>query len=806
MKNIERIALIFDDEWRPETTGVYCRRALESLVEVESFRPAAISSIPRGRFDLILNIDDGLRYRIPDDLRPAAWWCIDTHMDFAWCLEKARDFDVVFAAQRDGARQLREQGVPSALWLPLACDEAIHCRYDEDKRWDFCFVGNLFPGSRADLVRLLQQYFSNGFVGQAYFDEMARIYSASRIVFNRSIKNDINMRVFEALACGSLLLTNDLADNGQAELFRDGVHLATYRDGEELLDKLRFYLTREAIRERMAAAGRAEVLAKHTYAHRMQHILSAAGQALAKSFHSASPSAAADKTSPQGSTASVPDAHDRDAEVRSQSKPAIDWAYYEFPRPELLALVPGSARRILEIGCGAGRFGAALKARQECHVTGVEFNPRAAELARQRLDAVVSGDVETLELDFPPHGHDAVVCGDVLEHLREPGRVLRRAHQWLRPGGTLVASIPNIAHRSVIANLLEGNWSYEPAGLLDATHLRFFTRRAIERLLYRTHFALHSAEVVGGAGYDEWWRRGRPGNIEIGRLRAHGLTREQVEDLHAYQYLLLATAATVPNFGLTSIVIVTHNALDFTRRCLDSVRSNTDEPYELIVVDNASTDGTVAYLQEQGDIRLIANADNRGFPAAVNQGIEAAQGEQILLLNGDVLVTTGWLRRQLEALAEDPSIGLVGPATNCTAGVQRVDCGYDHLCELEDFAWNWAKSRAGQRIETQQLTGFCLLLRRQAAETIGPFDERFGLGLYEDVDYSLRAIQAGFRLVVAYDAYVHHFGHRSFAEAGLDQDRLAGVSQNIFREKWSSESQESAGFMAGCGNVNDREP
>ena len=92
-------------------------------------------------------------------------------------------------------------------------------------------------------------------------------------VFNRSIKNDVNMRVFEALASGSLLVTNDLSENGQAELFRDGVHLATYREAEDLLDKLAFYLSREPLREKIAAAGRAEVLAKHTYRHRMERVL-----------------------------------------------------------------------------------------------------------------------------------------------------------------------------------------------------------------------------------------------------------------------------------------------------------------------------------------------------------------------------------------------------------------------------------------------------------------------------------------------------------------------------------------------------
>ena len=85
------------------------------------------------------------------------------------------------------------------------------------------------------LKGLIQQRFPNTFVGRKFFEEMAQTYSASRIVFNRSIRNDVNMRVFEAVACGSLLVTNDLAENGQAELFADGVHLVTYRDADELL-------------------------------------------------------------------------------------------------------------------------------------------------------------------------------------------------------------------------------------------------------------------------------------------------------------------------------------------------------------------------------------------------------------------------------------------------------------------------------------------------------------------------------------------------------------------------------------------
>src|SRR5271156_4896806 len=89
---IRRVALIFDSVQRPETTGVYCLRALSRLVEVEHFQPGELDLVPRDGFDLYLNIDDGMRYRLPADLHPSAWWAIDTHMDFAWCLQKARGF------------------------------------------------------------------------------------------------------------------------------------------------------------------------------------------------------------------------------------------------------------------------------------------------------------------------------------------------------------------------------------------------------------------------------------------------------------------------------------------------------------------------------------------------------------------------------------------------------------------------------------------------------------------------------------------------------------------------------------------
>jgi hypothetical protein len=238
----------------------------------------------------------------------------------------------------------------------------------------------------------------------------------------------------------------------------------------------------------------------------------------------------------------------------------------------------------------------------------------------------VVADIEYWEC--PAGSFDVVVCGDVLEHLRDPLGLLRKARNWLRQDGRLIASVPNVRHHSVIRSLLDGNWTYEPAGLLDRDHLRFFTRREVEKLFYRAGFSISQVRVVPGAGHADWQARQRPGEVRVGRLHIGNMPDAEAEEFYAYQYIISAVPTRGPEYGLTSIVIVTHNQLDCTRQCLDSICQYTDEPFELIVVDNASSDGTVDYLRSRADIKLIVNEANRGFPAAANQGIQASGGRQ----------------------------------------------------------------------------------------------------------------------------------------------------------------------------------
>ncbi len=160
--------------------------------------------------------------------------------------------------------------------------------------------------------------------------------------------------------------------------------------------------------------------------------------------------------------------------------------YYGEPRRDAIELVPAGVRDVLEVGCGAGVTGALLKQLRGCRVTGVELNPRAATRAAERLDRVMVGDVERLAL---AGRYDLVMALELFEHLLEPDRFLRRVRELLAAGGSVLLSVPNVGHWSVVEELLAGRWDYLPVGLQCYTHYRFYTRASLERRLRRIGFS-----------------------------------------------------------------------------------------------------------------------------------------------------------------------------------------------------------------------------------------------------------------------------------------------------------------------------
>jgi GT2 family glycosyltransferase/Flp pilus assembly protein TadD len=273
-----------------------------------------------------------------------------------------------------------------------------------------------------------------------------------------------------------------------------------------------------------------------------------------------------------------------------------------------------------------------------------------------------------------------------------------------------------------------------------------------------------------------------------------------------YQYLLVAKpekniCANTENFKLTSVIILTFNQLEYTKRCIESIFKHTKETFELIVVDNGSTDGTVEYLESEVNvqntkisgqrsevrIKIIKNKENLGFAAGNNQGMAVARGEYILLLNNDVVVTPGWLDRMIACLERHPQIGIVGPRSNYVSGpqlVSSVSYNVDTLKGLTGYSADFAAENAGKATSILRVVGFCMLIKRSVIEKIGGMDERYGLGNFEDDDFSLRAAFVGFESWVAEDCFIHHFGSRTFAGAKIDFRKSLQMNWEIFKKKW----------------------
>lgn len=235
----------------------------------------------------------------------------------------------------------------------------------------------------------------------------------------------------------------------------------------------------------------------------------------------------------------------------------------------------------------------------------------------------------------------------------------------------------------------------------------------------------------------------------------------------------------------TSIIILTHNQLEITKQCLESIFKHTPEPFELIVVDNNSTDGTAEYLKSLPGIKTVFNLKNHGFARGCNQGYEISTGDTILFLNNDTIVTENWLGNMLRLLYSNDKIGLVGPVTNNISGSQQIPASYSDTSSLEDFARAHCRWNAQCHRRVLRLVGFCLLVKRKVLDDIGVFDERFGFGNFEDDDLCLRAVNKGWHLMIALDSYIHHIGSVTFrnCEDTMARNLLLENRQKAI-EKW----------------------
>lgn len=222
--------------------------------------------------------------------------------------------------------------------------------------------------------------------------------------------------------------------------------------------------------------------------------------------------------------------------------PRFDPAYHMKPRTEVMSFLSEPPGTVLDIGCGGGATGKAIKEKfPGTRVVGIEMNPHAAEHARQWLDRVVSARVEDVEpaRDFPGERIDTVLLLDVLEHMYDPWSALARIRGWLSPGTRVVASVPNVRNLATMSQIAGGRFDYDASGVLDITHLRFFTRATLHDLFAQTGYDVRRVDpLTQPALIDQVVVDRRPGRIDTRSISIRYRSFEDLEDLYALQYVV----------------------------------------------------------------------------------------------------------------------------------------------------------------------------------------------------------------------------------------------------------------------------
>ncbi len=790
---------------------------------------------------------DAIVARLPADWRPdflALWLPYNVLPECLWSaplplVGLAGDWNLLWHSYRRllprlelaltdaaGVEALTRAGLPHVRQANLfGCARAFleEAAGDGPRDIDALFVGNLnaavqlgrqpWLGRLARLGGRRRVAIRTGVFGADYRALLRR----ARVVFNRSVRGECNLRAFEAAACGALLF-QERGNRETPDYFRDRQECVYYGD-DDLEELLEHYLTHEDERRAIAEAARARV-----EEFRFEALW---GRALDLVQEWESLRGRAGRRTPVGPPDALLNRVWQASAVESEADPALvadlEAAIAARPRDAELHNALGAAKAL------AGRrgrrvAGEVMAQAAACFARALELEPEnevvalnliealaalgrmkpAADLARRTLTALGRGG--------GPRNPDSVRAAPSFGHFR----VEWERAAWSHAGNDAAearAKIDLLRWRlhAILSDLTGDLPHYHEAVLArpDLPTTRAALGCALGRAGRPAEALPHLRLAVAGDPFD------------LAAARALCQTLRDAGDPEgarrgAEDCRLLAKAAphlpAEPWFaddrpagdGLASIIILCCNELEYTRLCLESVLARTRPPYELVLVDNGSTDGTPEFLQEvrsrpgPARVEVVRSDTNLGFPTGCNRGLAEARGRWVVFLNNDTVVTEGWLEGLVAwALHDWPKTGLVGAVTNCSRPPQQVAVDYAGLDGLEAFAGRRRREYAGKAQAVERLTGFCLLAHRDVLDRVGGFDERFGVGFFDDDDLSVKVLRAGFRLLVSLNVFVHHFGSRTFTSLGLDCARQLGENLQRFKDKWGE--AEAAGYRTPDG-------
>ena len=223
----------------------------------------------------------------------------------------------------------------------------------------------------------------------------------------------------------------------------------------------------------------------------------------------------------------------------------------------------------------------------------------------------------------------------------------------------------------------------------------------------------------------------------------------------------------------TSLVVLAYNQLSYTKLCMDSIYKYSDDiDFEVITVNNGSSDGTREYFNSLPNEKKINYDVNVGIEKAINDAIDICDGEYFVLINNDIIVTTNWLSNIVKVLDSDPKIGAVVPASNTPTNDQIVYADYSNTSELQEFAKKYNVSNPRLWEERVDLTMYLVAFRTATLRELGKLDTAYSPGGYDDDDLSFRYRRAGYKLILAYDTYVHHYMSVTMSEHYVDHAHM----------------------------------
>lgn len=460
-------------------------------------------------------------------------------------------------------------------------------------------------------------------------------------------------------------------------------------------------------------------------------------------------------------------------------------------------IAPGST--VLDLGSGPGVLGRYLSEQRHCKVDGIEVNPAAVAQGRSGYRNLQCADLEQIALAEAVAGaqYDYIVCADILEHLRQPELLLKQLPPLLTERGRILLSVPNVGYAGLIGELLAGDFCYRLEGLLDETHLRFFTRISLLRLLEQCGLqALECQTTVAPIAVSEFahtWQVGGWAEQQPAQVLSALLDRT---DALTYQFLInaapLAEVPTVPTVTALrlAIAIVTYapdwSELTITLQRLAQALLHAQQrgllsAGHVIVVDNGPgpawrepLQSLLASIQLPARVVVLSGHGNVGYAAAHNLAFYHADSAVHLVLNPDVWLAEDALSVGLSFLAAHPDAGLVAPAALDVHGqVQYLCKRYPTVLDLalRGFAPHWLRRHFEQRLGRYELraqaansvlwdppiaSGCCMLVRRSALTRVGGFCADYFL-YFEDFDLSLR-LAAVTRLAYVPQMRITHLG------------------------------------------------